>query len=178
MVEHCGPLALYDSREQRPPLEAITAGVRWRQQYLGPHPDWVKDHPNDIKLGCGDISFENYENDIRGELKWSIGDGWGMFVGDRFPAMLDRMTYFPHRTLILAFSYADVLAGHRWREPKTGKTIESKVSPARAVSLLTHWHVRYGVAPIFCGTPQAAGEFALVWLAKAATEVERTRIRD
>ena len=110
-------------------------------------------------LPLGDYSFIGGEDDFAVERK-SISDLCGCVTHDRerFEREMNRLRGYRFRALLVCGTRADIET-HNYR---------SQVEPSAVLASLTMWHVRYGIAPVFCATATDAARQVELWAWYAA----------
>ena len=137
------PIAIIDSREQRP----------WQFASL---------ETERAALTTGDYSLRGLTHLIAIERK-SLDDLLGC-VGrerDRFKRELARLRAFRFRALVIESTLAEIEAG-QWR---------TKLKPSHVLGSLAAWTVQYGLPIVFAGDHAAAGRYAERYLYQAARTV-------
>ena len=113
------------------------------------------------KLDTGDYSIEGLENIFCIERKRSVSEIANNISEKRFVDVLDRMSQFSHKFMLLEFTFNNVL------DYPVGSTVPKrvwsslKINSKYILKYLTTISIKYGVHTIYCGNKDNAETMAL-----------------
>ena len=113
------------------------------------------------KLDTGDYSIEGLEEVFCIERKRSVAEIANNISEKRFVDVLDRMSKFPHKFMLLEFTFNNVL------DYPVGSTVPKKIWGSLKINskyilkYLTNISVKYNIHTIYCGNKDNAETMAL-----------------
>lgn len=104
------------------------------------------------KLDTGDYTLENFEDLLCIERKKSVSEISSNIIEKRFENELVRMSEFPHKFMILEFSFEDVLNFPRGSGIPPKKWRYVKIKPQFIVKKLAEYIIKYNISIIYAGS--------------------------